>query len=92
MTGLGSLHATLYEQLPDRDLESILRSRAQAKGCELTLSERQGGRTIAAFEQPRRFGRRRSLLLADSDDRRRALLSLLRNDDLISKFERLRRS
>jgi len=92
MTGVGSLQRSFYEQLPDRDLESILRSRARAKGCELTLSERNGGRTIAAFEQPRWFGRRRSLLLADSDDRRRALLSLLRNDDMISKFERLRRA
>jgi hypothetical protein len=88
---MAGVELSLYEELPDGDLESILRRRALAKGCELTLSEREG-RTIAAFEQPRRFGRRRSVLLADSDDKRRALLGLLRNDDVIRNFERIRRT
>jgi hypothetical protein len=81
----------VYEELGERDLESMLRDRALAKGYELTLEER-GGRTIAAFEQPRRFGRPRPVLLADSDDKRRALLGLLRNDDVISSFKRIRRA
>ena len=86
----GRQDVSIYEQLSDAHIEAVLIERAAAQRCEL-LVEEGADRWIAAFVKQRRFGRNRMTLLAHADDRRGALVLLLRHSDMAVHLGEVRR-
>ena len=79
-----------YEQLSDAEIEVLLYARAAAQRCDL-LVEQGPDHWIAAFVKQRRFGRNRMTLLAHADERRSALVLLLRHSDIAVHLGEVRR-
>ena len=72
---------SIYENLSEADVEAMLLERATARGRRLVVAE-SAGRWVAAFTEERRFRGRRPTLIAEREQRRDALVQLLRHDDV----------
>ncbi len=70
-----------YDQLSDAELADVAQDRAALRDCEFALSGTTAGH-LAAFERDDPVGGRVALLSAEAGDRRTAIISLLRADDL----------